>query len=276
MPSWLTVLAVAPIAYFVLNLVWTFIQNQMLQSRLRRWNTSPKDVVILHGFPPAKALPNLSPYIMKVETYLRLANLRYTLDKKDYFGPKGKSPWITLNGQHIADSEFIIEFLGKKFEKNFSQKSSDLQLATANVVRTMLEEFFTCVLGLERMIYNDYSKFSSLANIPLPFYYYMRHMIKTRFWEQGIGRHSQEEVTQIMTKKLQAVSTLLGNQKFFGGDEICEDDCGIFAVLAQCLWGLPDNSVYEKLMNGECSNLKEYCLRIKEKLWADWDHCLAK
>ncbi|CAL8096583.1 unnamed protein product [Orchesella dallaii] len=275
MPSWLTVLGLAPVAYYVVNLLWTFIEKLMLRSKLRRWKTSPKDVVILHGFPPAKVLPNLSPYIMKVESYLRLANLRYTLDKKDYFGPKGKSPWITLNGQHVADSEFIITFLGKKFDKNFSQQSSEVQLATANLVRTMLEEYFTCVIGMERMIYNDRSKFSVLADMPLVLFYFMRHILKKRFWEQGIGRHSHEEVTQIMTKKLQAVSTLLGNQKFFGGDEMCEDDCGIFAVLAQCLWGLPD-SPYEKLMNGECTNLKEYCLRIKGKLWADWDHCLAK
>jgi len=275
MPSWLAVLGVAPVAYFVVNLLWMFIEKQLLQSKLRRWKTSPKDVVILHGFPPAKVIPNLSPYILKVESYLRLANLRYTLDKKDYFGPKGKSPWITLNGQHVADSEFIIEFLGKKFDKNFSQKSTELQLATANVVKTMLEEYFTCVLGMERIIYNDRSKFSVLADTPIFLFYYMRHILKKRFWDQGIGRHSHEEVTQIMTKKLKTVSTLLGNQKFFGGDEICEDDCGIFAVLAQCLWGLPD-SPYEKQMNGECANLKEYCLRIKGKLWADWDHCLAK
>lgn len=34
-------------------------------------------------------------------------------DFKDYYGPKGKSPWISYNGENIGDSQLIIEFLAK-------------------------------------------------------------------------------------------------------------------------------------------------------------------
>lgn len=100
------------------------------------------------------------------------------------------------------------------------------------------------------MVYNTHSDFAKLADLPIVFFYFLQNMIKRKSWEQGISRHTQEEVTDIMTKNLIAVSTILGNNKYFGGDSVCEDDCGIFAVLAQCLWGLPDGTPYEKLMNG--------------------------
>jgi len=32
---------------------------------------------------------------------------------KDAFGPKGKFPWITINGQHFGDTQLIMETLNK-------------------------------------------------------------------------------------------------------------------------------------------------------------------
>lgn len=70
-----------------------------------------------------------------------------------------------------------------------------------------------------------------------------------RGYDQGVGRHSQEEVRHLMSKYLKSVSISLGHKKYFGGDELCQEDCGIFGVLAQCLWDAPE-SPYEKLMIG--------------------------
>lgn len=62
-----------------------------------RWNNTPKDVVIVHGFAPSPTLPNISPFIIKVETYLRLAKIPYAvsypygtneLRRKKYSTPK--------------------------------------------------------------------------------------------------------------------------------------------------------------------------------------------
>lgn len=69
---------------------------------------------------------------------------------------------------------------------------------------------------------------------------------------------------------LRAVSVILGNKKFICGDGPCEDDCAIFGVLAQCVWGLP-GSCYENLVHGELTNLKEYCERMKDCFWPDWE-----
>lgn len=37
----------------------------------------------------------------------------YDGDPKNTFGENGKTPWISLNGEHIADSQVCIQFLTK-------------------------------------------------------------------------------------------------------------------------------------------------------------------
>jgi hypothetical protein len=41
------------------------------------WRNTPKDVVIIHGFPASKNAPNPSPFVLKLLTYLRMENIPY-------------------------------------------------------------------------------------------------------------------------------------------------------------------------------------------------------
>jgi Glutathione S-transferase N-terminal domain len=67
-------------------------------------------VIVLHQFPRTSRAPSFSPYPIKVETFLRMNKLEYVSDFKNFFGPKGKCPWITdTDGKAVADSEFIIQ-----------------------------------------------------------------------------------------------------------------------------------------------------------------------
>ena len=83
----------------------TLNQRKNLQIK---WNAVGKDVVILHQFPRARYCPNPSPYPIKLETFLRLHDINYVNDFEEPMSDKGKSPWITLNGENVADSQIII------------------------------------------------------------------------------------------------------------------------------------------------------------------------
>jgi hypothetical protein len=54
--------------------------------------------------------------------------------------PKGKIPWLTLNGEDVSDSDFCIKFLQKKYGKDFSGHLNAQEKAIARSFLKMVEE----------------------------------------------------------------------------------------------------------------------------------------
>ena len=98
---------------------------------------------------------------------------------------------------------------------------------------------------------------------------------KAQLTGHGLGRHTQREVYSIARKDLQALSDYLDTKPFVMGQEPSLVDASAFGLMAQFLWqdvGSPQNS----LLNGELKNLKEYCERMREKYWSDWDETISQ
>ena len=55
-------------------------------------------------------------------------------------GPKGKTPWMTYNGKHYADSQLCLEFLASEFRKDFSCHLTAEERAVARSFQIMAEE----------------------------------------------------------------------------------------------------------------------------------------
>lgn len=96
-------------------------------------------MIRLHQYPPMFGIPNPSPFCMKLETWLRMANLPFEIvqvvDPRK--GPKGKVPWIEDEGKTIADSAFIIEYLQKAYGDPLHDGELDpAQRATSMRTRT--------------------------------------------------------------------------------------------------------------------------------------------
>lgn len=49
-------------------------------------------------------------------------------------------PWMTLNGEDMADSQLCLEFLAQKFNKDFSSHLTSEELAVARAMQIMAEE----------------------------------------------------------------------------------------------------------------------------------------
>ncbi|ODM88186.1 hypothetical protein Ocin01_18495 [Orchesella cincta] len=273
----LTNLVLLGVLFFAGKKLLKFFERWKIEKMLEKWDDAPKDKLILHTVWRCKTLPGISPYGMKLETYLRMAKIPYELDTKDAMGPKGKLPWITYNGVHVADSHLCIQFLNKKFGINLNKNVTKEQAATAYACRIMLENHWMWGIVQYRWIENA-NTISRLMKIPTIFKLlipFRSHQIKQTMISQGIGKHTPTEIYQMTEADLHTVSALLGSKKFFGGDEPCEDDCAIFGGLSQAVWGMPGSS-FEKLCNGELKNLKEYSERMKERYWQDWESCLDK
>ncbi|XP_070540923.1 failed axon connections homolog [Ptychodera flava] len=245
-------------------------------ARSKKITDYPQDTVILHQIGRGRYAPSLSPFPLKLETYLRFAKIPYKTVHSMKMSPKKKTPWITFNGVVISDSSFIIEFLNDKFNVDLNKHLSPSQRATARAFQKMVEEELYWALVYSRWI----DKNSTMTKLfPKGFLY--SHIVplmatrgvKKALYSQGIGRHTEDELYSIAEKDIRALSVFLGDKQFLFGDEPCEEDCAIFGQLAQTLWQL-EGSRQQALLKGDCSNLSEYCNRMKERFWPDWEQCI--
>ena len=99
-----------------------------------------RDMVYLAQFPPSPNVRSISPFSLKLETWLRLAKIPY---KNIYTRKFAKSshtiPYIELNGVQIADSNTIIATLRKQFSVDVDSNLSPEQVAVSHAVTAMLE-----------------------------------------------------------------------------------------------------------------------------------------
>ncbi|XP_052763877.1 failed axon connections homolog [Mya arenaria] len=96
----------------------------------------PADTVILHQFPRGPFAPSMSPFCIKIETYLRMAKIPYQLQN----GAKGKSPWIEYNGETLGDSKLIMSYMVEKCGINLSMGLTEEQRAIGRAFQTLVDE----------------------------------------------------------------------------------------------------------------------------------------
>ncbi|XP_045134077.1 failed axon connections homolog [Portunus trituberculatus] len=171
---------------------------------------------------------------MKLESYLRLACIPYLVDFEEPLGPKGKCPWVSLDGEEIGDSHLIIQHLSQRFDRHLSSNLGTKQRATAHAMRVMMEEHFFWCNVVWRWWEDRRYTVSSLTHwgTLLPFHYVYRPIVSLLLRHQasmqGLGRHSWPEVYDMALEDLRALSIYLGGKKYLTGDELTEEDCGVF------------------------------------------------
>ena len=74
-----------------------------------------KDLVYLVQFPISPSIRTISPFSLKLETYLRLKKIPYEpLYSLKFDSKKHYIPYIELNGEQMTDSNLIIQELEKR------------------------------------------------------------------------------------------------------------------------------------------------------------------
>ncbi|XP_062043614.1 failed axon connections homolog isoform X2 [Lepus europaeus] len=218
-----------------------YLLHELLVIR-KQQEIDSKDAIILHQFArPNNGVPSLSPFCLKMETYLRMADLPY----QNYFGGKlsaqGKMPWIEYNHEKVSGTEFIIDFLEEKLGVNLNKNLGPHERAISRAVTKMVEEHFYWTLAYCQWVDNlqETRKMLSLSGGG-PFSNLLRWVVchitkgivKREMHGHGIGRFSEEEIYMLMEKDMRALAGLLG----------------------------------------ELINLAMYCERIRRKFWPEWHH----
>ncbi|XP_075159723.1 failed axon connections isoform X2 [Haematobia irritans] len=251
-----------------------------------------KDMIYLYQFSRTPLLPSLSPYCLKVETWLRLAGLKYeNVDHKMRFrSKKGQLPFIELNGEEIADSAIIIKDLSAKYNKDLDAGLTTEQRNVSYAMIAMLENHLIWIIFYWRAKFPDnvlkgykvnlqHALGLRLPNSILNFFFKITFGRKgtKKLKAHGIGVHSAEEIEEFGKNDLKVLSEMLDCKPFFFGDEPTTLDVVAFAVLSQLHFLSKDvQYVLRDFMTEKCPNLVGHVSRMKDKCFPDWDEICTK
>ncbi|KAJ3296623.1 hypothetical protein HK104_001393 [Borealophlyctis nickersoniae] len=224
--------------------------------------------------------PNASPFSLKLETYLLMAKIPYVairgFNLKE--APKGKYPYIEIDGKKIGDSELIIQFLKTRFptaaHPSLSGTFTPSDLAVGHAFTRMVSEHMVACMGYSRNVENveaTFKAYTGLDTLPM-FARIMTRLVRRgtgkKLALQGIGRHSREEIYEIGCRDMKAISDFLGTNPFILGTTPSEADASVFAMLAEIMW-IPVEFPMKTYAYDHLPNLDAYLHRVKRTIWGD-------
>lgn len=233
-------------------------------------------MITLYGFGASFSMIDASPFVVKVDVFLRMAKLPYEFNgnfnnlKKS---PKGKLPFIEDNNTKIGDSSFIVEYLTNKYNVELDSFLTDEEKAIGYLITKSLDENLYWCLVYSRWI-DDQSwplvKETFFGQLPFPVKLFVpaliRKSVKKNLNGQGIGRHSKQEVLIIAEQSFSALSVMLGDKPYFFGDKPCSFDAVAFSALSGFISVDFDNDFNNLARKYE--NLVRYCQNIQKTFYS--------
>lgn len=233
-------------------------------------------MIKLFGFGPLWGQIDLSPFVTKVDAYLRLSNLPFEVERYPFLGvggaPKRKLPFIEDDGERIADSGFIVERLRRKHGADLDLPLNPRQKATAHSLKRMVEEHLYWVLVQLRWrvdgnwetfmaeVFGDWRIDGQLAAF-LPM---VREGVIGQMTGHGIGRHSVDEVWTLGMQDVDAIAAVMADKPYVMGSEPTSVDTTVFAFLTHLQAGL-QSRIADHFRAHE--NLTGYCERMSSALY---------
>ena len=180
------------------------------------------------------------PVLLQAETWLRIARVPYeVVDTPDpRKGPTGKLPFIEDDGVRIANSSLIVDHLVKTRGVDPDARLDASQRAIALLVQRTLEEHYAFILAYTHLLRDEgwqhtRARFGSVPALVRPLVgSVVRGRIKKMLWQQGLLRHTHEEIIEAAVRDWRAVLTVMCDGPFFFGDEPTGVDAIVFGALA--------------------------------------------
>lgn len=203
--------------------------------------TVPKpSPILLFVFPRMFAIPNLSPFCCKLETWLRIADVPYeVVETRDpRTAPRGKLPFIQDGDARIADSSVIVEHLERTRGIDLDVHLDASQRATALLVQRTLEEHYSFVLAYTHLVHDDglkhtRTRFDAVPSLIRPFVTRAVHKnVSKLLWHQGLLRCSHDEIVAAAIDDWRAVLAFMSDGPFFFGERATSIDATVFGTLA--------------------------------------------
>lgn len=230
-------------------------------------------MIKLHAFGPAFGLPDPSPFVTKVALYMKMAGIEFESIEgvaSLRSAPKSKLPFIEDNEKIVADSVFIIDYLKQQYQVNLDDWLKAEQAASAQLIGKSLDENLYWVIVYSRWVRDDVwptIEKQFFSDLPFPINKLIaksaRSATKKQIMGHGIGKHSNDEILDIAEKSLNSLSTLLGDKRYFFGDQPCSLDVTAYAMISSLTQSTLDTQMNQKALQFE--NLVDFVKRITQE-----------
>jgi glutathione S-transferase len=229
-------------------------------------------------FSPDWGLPSAGPFAIKLLAWLELAGVPYeqVIEDDPRKGPKGKNPWIDLDGELIGDSELIIDLLSKRFAVDLDAGLTDEQKAIGLAWRRTFEEHFHQVLEWELFEHPagaTYLRKSMLSKMPAVigplFFSMLRSHLRKQLYARGLARHSADIIEAKGRADIDALAVFLSDKPFLLGKQPSMTDAAVFGLLAPMVYWPMHTPVasYAKSVRtiaDYCDRMRQQCFKRKD------------
>ena len=241
----------------------------------RRKSESPLAMITLYTFGPAFRLVDASPFVTKAVVLMKMSGLAFKTNTKGFNkAPKGKLPYLNDNGKIVADSTFIRMHLEEAHGIDFDKGLDPAQRAIAWAFEKMCEEHLYWIIVRTRWMDDDNFKkgpisfFKAAPGLLRPGIIAMvRRKVRRNLFGQGLGRHTNDEISKLAAQDLTAIATYLGKKPFLMGEQPCAADASIYAFVAGALCDRFDGP--ERQAAKAHANLTAYRDRMNARYFPD-------
>ena len=240
--------------------------------------------MIVHTFGPAWGSIDLSPFAVKLLTWLRMAQLPCATKVGNVRKMRNaKLPALALDdGRMLNDSQQIIEFLREMHQDPLRERlRSQSERAVARAWRALFETdlYFAAYyqrwipepnFAILRPVMVDYMGALGVPAFVRPWVVKaVRRNVRAQLEAQGTGRRPVEQIHAIADAGYAAASDFLADKLYFMGDRPSELDATVFAFLHTLL--LPPFESPQKEWVAGRANLVDYHRRMLAQYWPERD-----
>lgn len=226
-------------------------------------------MITLYTFGPKFGLPDGSPFVTKAEMLLKIAGLPYICDPNGFAkAPKGKLPYIRdTDGTVVSDTSLIRRHLETRHGVDFDPGLDTAQKAVALAFQRLCENHL--YFALLHLRWTDDDAFRRgpaqyFAAMPAPLRLIVpalvRRQVRRDLKGHGLGRHSDSDIAAMAGADLAALSTQLGSNRYFLGDQVTGIDAVVFPFVAGALCPLFPSPVRDAALAHD--NLVAYSARM--------------
>lgn len=218
---------------------------------------------------------NCDPFALAIETWLRLAEIPFSIEERGSLWTLGRMPPPRLRdcGREIVGTEAILRHLKASRGIDPDAGLDERRRAESTALRRLLEDHLYLAILWSRWV--DPRGWAVLARelfapLPAPLRPWASRLHRWRIRQllsERFGSFEEQQLLTSVSEDLEALAIYLGDKPFFMGEQLTTLDALAYSFLAN-IYFVPIESELKRLAT-QYSNLVNFCETMEAGIYGD-------